>query len=304
MEMAKVTSKGQITIPVSIRRRLKIKEGDKLLFIDSPDGVVMVNPDMLHGGRFAESPSILTSTGYETGGARAVDIPIEEPVNEPSKEPTDKTELDVESFTKTDYATDSLLDESQVVNESIVISENKDIPEYNAYVADSKPVESDGLAEDTEPVVINELTDEINTNESYEQLTDSILIEDRSITENKEEDDVDSSDNIEYDINTDTLSSLSIEATLGSIPDSQAEPVNEPTPEPAPEPTTEPTTEPATEPTTESAPEPATEPTADLSPPPATEPPPPAPAAPPERGIKGSDIAALLNEIRSIGSKI
>jgi len=49
MEMAKVTSKGQITIPVSIRRRLGIKEGDKLLFIDSPDGVVMVNPDMLQG---------------------------------------------------------------------------------------------------------------------------------------------------------------------------------------------------------------------------------------------------------------
>ncbi|MCL2366888.1 MAG: AbrB/MazE/SpoVT family DNA-binding domain-containing protein [Oscillospiraceae bacterium] len=50
MEMAKVTSKGQITIPVSIRRRLNIDEGDKLLFIDSPDGVVMVNPNMLSGG--------------------------------------------------------------------------------------------------------------------------------------------------------------------------------------------------------------------------------------------------------------
>jgi len=51
MEMAKVTSKGQITIPVSIRRRLDIKEGDKLLFIDNPDGVVMVNPDSLQGGQ-------------------------------------------------------------------------------------------------------------------------------------------------------------------------------------------------------------------------------------------------------------
>jgi len=51
--MAKVTSKGQITIPVSIRRRLNINEGDKILFIDSQDGVVMVNPDMLHGGRIA-----------------------------------------------------------------------------------------------------------------------------------------------------------------------------------------------------------------------------------------------------------
>jgi len=54
MEMAKVTSKGQITIPVSIRRRLNISEGDKLLFIDRPEGVMMVNPDMLPGGRAEE----------------------------------------------------------------------------------------------------------------------------------------------------------------------------------------------------------------------------------------------------------
>ena len=55
MEMAKVTSKGQITIPVSIRRRLNISEGDKLLFIDRPEGVMMVNPDMLSGGRTEEN---------------------------------------------------------------------------------------------------------------------------------------------------------------------------------------------------------------------------------------------------------
>jgi AbrB family looped-hinge helix DNA binding protein len=54
MEMAKVTSKGQITIPVSIRRRLNINEGDKLLFIDSLDGVMMVNPDMLPAGQATE----------------------------------------------------------------------------------------------------------------------------------------------------------------------------------------------------------------------------------------------------------
>jgi len=54
LEMAKVTSKGQITIPVSIRRRLNINEGDKLLFIDSPDGVIMVNPDMLPAARGTE----------------------------------------------------------------------------------------------------------------------------------------------------------------------------------------------------------------------------------------------------------
>ena len=47
MEMAKVTSKGQITIPISIRKRLDIKEGDKILFLDRAEGVIMLNPDML-----------------------------------------------------------------------------------------------------------------------------------------------------------------------------------------------------------------------------------------------------------------
>jgi len=56
MEIAKVTSKGQVTIPISIRRRLNINEGDKLLFIDRPEGVMMVNPESLPGGKIASSP--------------------------------------------------------------------------------------------------------------------------------------------------------------------------------------------------------------------------------------------------------
>ena len=50
MEVAKVTSKGQITIPISIRRKLEINEGDKVLFIYKPDGVLMVNPNNMQGG--------------------------------------------------------------------------------------------------------------------------------------------------------------------------------------------------------------------------------------------------------------
>ena len=49
MEVAKVTSKGQITIPISIRRKLDINEGDKVLFIYKPDGVMMVNPVTFQG---------------------------------------------------------------------------------------------------------------------------------------------------------------------------------------------------------------------------------------------------------------
>jgi len=46
MELAKVTTKGQVTIPIAIRKRLGIKNGDKLLFLDKPEGVVVVNPTM------------------------------------------------------------------------------------------------------------------------------------------------------------------------------------------------------------------------------------------------------------------
>ena len=47
MEIAKVTSNGQITIPADIRRRLKIKDGDKVLFLESDDGVMMFNSSVI-----------------------------------------------------------------------------------------------------------------------------------------------------------------------------------------------------------------------------------------------------------------
>ena len=46
MELAKVTSKGQITIPVEIRRKLGIKNGDKVLFIEESGKVYMMNSSM------------------------------------------------------------------------------------------------------------------------------------------------------------------------------------------------------------------------------------------------------------------
>lgn len=46
MELAKVTSKGQITIPIDIRRKLGIKEGDKILFVEEQGRVIMMNSSM------------------------------------------------------------------------------------------------------------------------------------------------------------------------------------------------------------------------------------------------------------------
>ena len=40
MELARITSKGQITIPVRIRKKLNLKEGDKVIFIEEGDKII------------------------------------------------------------------------------------------------------------------------------------------------------------------------------------------------------------------------------------------------------------------------
>ena len=42
MNLAKVSANGQVTVPVDIRRKLQLKEGDKLLFIER-DGEIVIN---------------------------------------------------------------------------------------------------------------------------------------------------------------------------------------------------------------------------------------------------------------------
>ena len=44
MELAKITSKGQITIPITIRRLLKLNDGDKVAFIEENGKFMLVNP--------------------------------------------------------------------------------------------------------------------------------------------------------------------------------------------------------------------------------------------------------------------
>jgi antitoxin PrlF len=46
MELAKITSKGQITIPVDIRRKLGVKEGDKVLFVEEAGKIYILNSSM------------------------------------------------------------------------------------------------------------------------------------------------------------------------------------------------------------------------------------------------------------------
>ena len=46
MELAKVTSKGQITIPIDIRKKLGIREGVKILFVEEHGRIIMMNSSM------------------------------------------------------------------------------------------------------------------------------------------------------------------------------------------------------------------------------------------------------------------
>ena len=47
MELAKVTTKGQITIPKSIRDMLNLKEGSKIIFIQKGKDIIIQNSAML-----------------------------------------------------------------------------------------------------------------------------------------------------------------------------------------------------------------------------------------------------------------
>lgn len=43
MNLAKISANGQVTVPIEIRRKLKLKEGDKILFIERENGEIVIN---------------------------------------------------------------------------------------------------------------------------------------------------------------------------------------------------------------------------------------------------------------------
>ena len=43
MEVAKITSRGQVTIPVDVRKMLGVREGDKIVFIENQGQIVIAN---------------------------------------------------------------------------------------------------------------------------------------------------------------------------------------------------------------------------------------------------------------------
>ena len=47
MELAKITTKGQITLPIQVRKKLNLKDGDKVLFMEEDGKIIIDNPSKL-----------------------------------------------------------------------------------------------------------------------------------------------------------------------------------------------------------------------------------------------------------------
>ncbi|MEY8517437.1 AbrB/MazE/SpoVT family DNA-binding domain-containing protein [Lachnospiraceae bacterium 29-84] len=71
MELAKVTSKGQITIPIAIRKALGIREGDKILFMEEGDRIILTN---------ASTNALLKAQEAFQGVAEELDIKNEQDI--------------------------------------------------------------------------------------------------------------------------------------------------------------------------------------------------------------------------------
>lgn len=74
LDMAKVTSKGQVTIPKDIRELLGVRTGDKILFTANGDGTVTM--------RNATADAFAKAREAFEGAAEEADLKSEEDVNE------------------------------------------------------------------------------------------------------------------------------------------------------------------------------------------------------------------------------
>jgi AbrB family looped-hinge helix DNA binding protein len=72
MNLAKVSANGQVTVPIEIRRKLRLKEGDKLLFLERENGEVVIDN--------ASSAAIVRAQDAFAGAARDFDVTDDEDV--------------------------------------------------------------------------------------------------------------------------------------------------------------------------------------------------------------------------------
>jgi AbrB family looped-hinge helix DNA binding protein len=68
MEVAKISSKGQITIPVSVRNKLNLKTGDKVVIFEENGRFYFENSAMLAFKRAEQAfEGVAEKAGFQTG---------------------------------------------------------------------------------------------------------------------------------------------------------------------------------------------------------------------------------------------
>jgi antitoxin PrlF len=63
---SKITSKGQITLPIEVRKRLGVKEGESVKFVADEDGRTVVLPVREEENVFAQFIGVAPIPGYES----------------------------------------------------------------------------------------------------------------------------------------------------------------------------------------------------------------------------------------------
>lgn len=66
MNLAKISSNGQITVPVDIRRQLGLKAGDKVMFLQKPNGEIVISN--------ASTEAIFKAQKAFAGVAKSIDV--------------------------------------------------------------------------------------------------------------------------------------------------------------------------------------------------------------------------------------
>jgi AbrB family looped-hinge helix DNA binding protein len=72
MEMAKVTAKGQITVPLDVRRRLGLNEGSRILFIEHENGFFVVNENCIDINVLSGAKSKVAHNGWSEAYVKAI----------------------------------------------------------------------------------------------------------------------------------------------------------------------------------------------------------------------------------------
>lgn len=77
MPAATLTSKGQVTIPVEVRQRLRLEAGDRIEFQFGPEGEITLTTKRIP---FEKIQGMLRSPGQKVASVREMDLGIERAV--------------------------------------------------------------------------------------------------------------------------------------------------------------------------------------------------------------------------------